>query len=149
MLILEDSVFGAHRWLDHSVAHAEGWAQSVDPSGFSISWFHLGLSNKQASGSCLTLNIKQLSSAEMILSHQGAFGDAWRPYWLSCIGWGGYFSPVGKGQECFSILIPAEHHDSPPQPGIIWLQVSTVPRLIQVENKILNVGGSKKKGKWL
>ena len=38
-------------------------------------------------------------------------------------------------------------HDSPPQPGIIWLQVSTVPRLIQVENKFLNVGWEQRKRK--
>ena len=38
-------------------------------------------------------------------------------------------------------------HDSPPQPGITWLQVSMVPRLIQVENKFLNVGWEQRKRK--
>lgn len=67
---------------------------------------------------------------------------------IGCHVWGGEATSLQWGKDKnASPYSSCRAHDSPPQPGIIWLQVSTVPRLIQVENKFLNVGREQRKRK--
>lgn len=67
---------------------------------------------------------------------------------VGCHVWGGDAPALQWGKDKNAPLYSSYRAQGrPPQRGILWLQVSTVPRLIQVENKILNVGWEQRKRK--